>query len=266
MSIRLLFVIFLILGIAFVTLCERHMLGSSQIRLGPNKISFMGFVQPLWDGLKLFKKEMYLSQFSSNVYFFLFPLVLFILILLYFTSLPLSFAFISFEFSLLFFLCLLGCSIYIILIIGLFSKSKYGIIGSLRSSSQSISYEIAFSILIMVIFFNWKSFFITKNMSIRLLFIIFLCLIFVLAELGRPPFDFPEGERELVSGYNIEYGRLVFVFLFLGEYGFLLFFSLFMSIVFINFNFLFFCLIFLTLVWIRSSFPRFRYDFLMLLL
>ena len=88
----------------------------------------------------------------------------------------------------------------------------------------------------------------------------------MLAELGRPPFDFPEGERELVSGYNIEYGRLVFVFFVFGGVWVFVVFSLFMSIVFINFNFFVFCLIFLTLVWIRSSFPRFRYDFLMLLL
>ena len=85
----------------------------------------------------------------------------------------------------------------------------------------------------------------------------------ILAELGRAPFDFAEGESELVSGYNVEFGSVAFVLLFLGEYGSLLFFSVLSSVIFFNFSLFISYLVFRLLVFIRRAYPRFRYDFMM---
>lgn len=256
----ILVIIFIVQGIAFVTLYERHLLGGSQQRIGPNKVSFMGIVQPIFDGVKLLKKEQLLPLNSSEISFVLVPGVFFIVIYLEWFVLPYAFDFITFEYSMLFFLCLIGFSVYTTLVSGAVSKSKYGMVGAIRARSQRVSYEIAFSLylLAVVIHINMFYFYSLFNLS---LFVIYLPFLFmVLAELNRAPFDFAEGESELVSGYNVEYSRVAFVLLFLGEYGALLFFSTLTSVLFFNFSFLFIYVMFSILVFIRRAYPRFRYD------
>nr|YP_009352223.1 NADH dehydrogenase subunit 1 [Gnathostoma nipponicum]AQX44511.1 NADH dehydrogenase subunit 1 [Gnathostoma nipponicum] len=259
----LLIMIFIVQGIAFVTLYERHLLGSSQGRIGPNKVSFMGLLQAIFDGVKLLKKEQLTTLNSSELSFLLVPGVAFITMYLEWFTLPFFFEFLTFQYSILFFLCLLGFTVYSTLVSGIVSKSKYGMVGALRASNQSISYEIAFSLylLMIVMYFSSLSFVSGGNLGLMIIFIPFFFMI--LAELNRAPFDFAEGESELVSGFNVEYSSVAFVLLFLSEYGSLLFFSVFYSMVFLNFSLIGAFIVFTIVVFVRSAFPRFRYDKMM---
>nr|YP_008994649.1 NADH dehydrogenase subunit 1 [Protostrongylus rufescens]AGW80389.1 NADH dehydrogenase subunit 1 [Protostrongylus rufescens] len=254
--------VFILQSIAFITLYERHLLGSSQIRLGPTKVSFMGVLQALLDGLKLLKKEQVLPLFASDLVFIFVPGVFFVLMYLQWFILPYLYSFLSMEYSLLFFLCLLGFSVYTTMISGYVSKSKYGMIGALRASSQSVSYEIAFSLYLLSVMFSFSVFMFKVNFSYLMIFLFMPFLIMVLAELNRAPFDFAEGESELVSGYNVEFGSVAFVLLFLSEYGSLIFFCSLLSVLFFFFSVILIFFISL-LIFIRSSYPRYRYDLMM---
>ena len=163
----------------------------------------------------------------------------------------------------MFFLCLLGFSVYSVMVRGYVSKSKYGMIGALRASRQSVSYEIAFSIFLLrvMMFCRVLSFLLMSCLLMVFFFLPFLVMI--LAELNRAPFDFAEGESELVSGYNVEYGRVSFVLLFLSEYGSLIFFCVLFSVLFLGFSLFFVFLVFTLMIFVRSSYPRYRYDLMM---
>ena len=149
---------------------------------------------------------------------------------------------------------------------GIYSKRKYSYLGGMRRGVASVSYEIIFSLNIIIFIFYNKSYTLRfiNNIGLLILFIPFF--ISTLVELGRTPFDYAESESELVRGFNTEYRRVSFVLLFLKEYGSLLFFSLIISTIFFNGLFLFSIIIFFSFILIRSSFPRFRYDNLMSLI
>nr|YP_004927933.1 NADH dehydrogenase subunit 1 [Wellcomia siamensis]ACV96769.1 NADH dehydrogenase subunit 1 [Wellcomia siamensis] len=255
--------LFLLQGVAYITLCERHLLGGSQQRIGPNKVSFFGGLQPIFDGVKLVKKEQLLSLHSSWMFFIVVPGITFLIMYLEWFVIYYFFEFFTLLYGILFFLCLMGFSVYSFLLGGIVSKSKYAFLGAVRVSNQSISYEIIFSFFVISVVIFWGSYMFVSYFS--LFFVIFFLFFFfiVLAELSRAPFDFSEGESELVSGYNVEYGSVSYALFYMGEYGSLLFFSFLFSLFFFDCNFFVFYLVFCVFIFIRSSFPRFRYDMMM---
>jgi NADH-ubiquinone oxidoreductase chain 1 len=228
--------------------------------LGPNRVSIIGLVQPLLDGIKLLSKEGIIPRRGNILLYIGAPLISFIIIVLEWFTLPPVYPFLSFQWRCLFFLSCVGLIVYATLVSGVASYSKYSSIGALRSSSQTVSYEVVFAILVisMIILFMSYSFHNSINLLLlRGLFVIwFICLI---AETNRAPFDFAEGERELVSGFNVEYRRRGFVILFLAEYGSILILSYLTSVLFFCTSF-FTGIIFFTVILIRRVYPRFRYD------
>jgi NADH-ubiquinone oxidoreductase chain 1 len=169
--------------------------------------------------------------------------------------------------SFLMFMVLIGLSVYAILLIGWASNSKYRIIGSVRACSQSIRYEIRISIIIFSIILVLRRFNLSTLVSynISIVWVTFpiltIWIISCVAECNRAPLDFAEGESELVSGFNVEYGSGVFALIFVSEYGIIIFFSLVTGILFSSLRFLpFFFLILNFILLIRSSYPRIRYD------
>jgi NADH-ubiquinone oxidoreductase chain 1 len=137
---------------------------------------------------------------------------------------------------------------------GLIRKSKYAFLGAIRSRSQRVSFEIIFSICFIGLLIFVKSFELNIFINLFNLLFFFIFVTIILVELNRAPFDFSEGERELVSGFNVEYRSFSFALLFLAEYGSLLFFRVLISFMVY--------LVFRIFLLIRRAYPRFRYDFL----
>ena len=214
----------------------------------------------MFDGVKLIKKEQLISWRSSGLVFVVVPGLIFLVIYLNWLVMFYLYEFFSFEFRIFIFLCLMGFSVYGFLLCGVFSKSKYGILGSLRARSQSVSYEIVFRLFVIrVVFFGGGFRFFPLGGG--LLLVLIFCFFFVfLGELNRAPFDFSEGESELVSGYNVEFGSVSYALLYIGEYGNVLFFRLLFSLLFFDYSFVVFYLIFVFMIFVRRSYPRFRYD------
>lgn len=259
----------ILISVAFITLLERKILRYSQNRIGPNKISIIGFLQPVLDGIKLFIKEFSFLLKNNKVIFYFRPIISFVLILSIWLIFPSYFYFINIKYRIIFFICLIGLSVYTVLLSGWRSNSKYAILGRIRSSAQSVSYEISLSIIIFRIILFLKSFNIYFFIKYSLNFLVFIPLIICwflccVAECNRAPFDFAEGESELVSGFNVEYGRVDFALIFIREYGIIILFSLLTSFVFFRKNeiiFIFVSILYLIrMLILRSVYPRFRYD------
>lgn len=186
------------------------------------------------------------------------------------------FGVVCFKLGVLFFLCVSRLNVYSVLLSGWSSNSKYALLGSVRAVAQTISYEVSMGlILIVILFFVMRFDFVSINFSQMCVWFIVLYLpgfgiwfISRLAETNRAPFDLAEGESELVSGFNIEYGRGEFAFLFIAEYGSIMLMSIITRVIFVMgffgvigiVKFIFFVYLFL---WVRGSFPRVRYDVLM---
>nr|QIV24639.1 NADH dehydrogenase subunit 1 [Rhipidocerus australasiae] len=275
----LILLVCVLVGIAFLTLLERKVLGYIQIRKGPNKVGLMGLVQPFGDAIKLFSKEQtYPFMSNFNLYYFS-PLMNLSFSLLLWMFMPFVTVNLSFNLSLLFFLSISSLGVYTVMMAGWSSNSSYSLLGSLRSVAQTISYEVSLSLilisfLILILSLSVLDFFKFQENVWFLLFMFPLCLMWLiscLAETNRTPFDFAEGESELVSGFNVEYSSGSFAMIFLAEYGSILFMSALCSILFLGGNFVswsFFvklALLSFIWIWIRGTFPRFRYDKLMYL-
>nr|WHN78881.1 NADH dehydrogenase subunit 1 [Scopelodes kwangtungensis] len=268
-----------LIGVAFFTLLERKILGYIQIRKGPNKLGFMGILQPFSDAIKLFSKEQTLPNISNYFVYFFSPVISFMLSLIIWMLIPYYFNMLSFNLGFLFFFCCISVGVYLVMMAGWSSNSNYSMLGGLRSVAQTISYEVSLALIMMsciIFIMGFNLVFLSEYQNlVWFLFIMFplgLCWFSSsLAETNRTPFDFAEGESELVSGFNVEYSSGGFALIFLAEYSSILFMSLLFSLMYMG-GFMLSLVFYLKLVlvsfifiWVRGTLPRYRYDKLMYL-
>jgi len=289
----LLFVIPLLIAVAYFTLAERKIMASMQQRRGPNVVGFFGLLQPLADGLKLLVKETVLPSSANTVLFILSPIFTFQVSLMSWVVLPFDsgMVFSDLNIGVLFILGVSSLGVYGIITAGWASNSKYAFLGALRSAGQMISYEVSLGVIILaaliltgslrlgeVVLAQTGCWFILPLLPAAIMF-----MISALAETNRAPFDLPEAEGELVAGYNVEFGAMGFALFFLAEYASMLGMSLLTVILFFG-GWLYPSTLFLIslvpgfiwtgtkvavmaflYVWVRSVLPRYRYDQLMYL-
>jgi NADH-quinone oxidoreductase subunit H len=283
----------LLIAVAYFTIAERKIMGAMQRRRGPNVVGFIGLLQPLADGLKLFVKETTLPASANKSIFLIAPALSFILSLIGWSVVPFSSGVVLSDLNLgvLFLFAVSSLNVYGIIFAGWSSNSKYAYLGALRSAAQMISYELSIGFTTLSVAacagsFNLSTIVLSQQkvwyvIPLFPLFIIFY--ISMLAETNRHPFDLPEAEAELVSGYNVEYSAMTFALFFLGEYANMLIMSTFSAILFMGGwlppvdNFIFYLIP--STVWLtfkivlgvvffiinRAALPRYRYDQLMFL-
>lgn len=283
------FLLPLLICVAFLTLVERKVLAAIQRRQGPHIVGYFGILQPFADGLKLFAKEGVIPTFSNYYLFLLAPISSLFLSFLLWVVIPIDFGytFVDINLAMLFILGISSLSVYGIIIAGWSSNSKYAFLGALRSAAQMISYEVSLGLIIMPIFAMAESFNILdvlyeqSNGGWNLIFFFPLSLLFflsALAETNRSPFDLPEAEAELVSGYNVEYSGFGFAFFFIAEYLNIIFMCFIFSLLFLggtlsiileNSNIFWLIFKVFLMMWlfigVRAIVPRYRYDQLMYL-
>jgi len=264
---------FILLSVAFFTLLERKVLGYCHFRFGPNKLLYFGLMQPFSDAFKLFTKVDFKSKEINFLLYFSLPAFgLFLSIFLWGLYPFWGFLF-FFDFSFILFIIVRGLRVYFLLYSGWVTCTKFRLLGSYRSSAQTVSYEVVIIISFLILVYWSLSMsipFFHSYLLVSLFFLsipVFFCwFLSCVAECNRSPFDFSEGESELVSGFNTEYGGGLFSLIFVGEYSSIIFLSSLSSVVFfssLSFAFLLFsCFLFL---WLRASFPRLRYDFLIII-
>nr|YP_009441980.1 NADH dehydrogenase subunit 1 [Orthotomicus laricis]AOY40201.1 NADH dehydrogenase subunit 1 [Orthotomicus laricis] len=272
-------IICVLIGVAFLTLLERKVLGYIHLRKGPNKLGVLGLLQPFSDAIKLFTKEQTFPVMSNLWIYYISPVMNLFFSLLLWMSFPLFTVNYNFSFSLLFILCISSLGVYTVMLAGWSSNSNYAMLGSMRAIAQMISYEVSLilmllSFLFLIFGFNLMDFILYQE-NIWFFFMLMplsgMLLISLLAETNRSPFDFAEGESELVSGFNVEFSSGGFAMIFLAEYASILFMSAFSVFVFLGANlyswsfFLKVGLIAFFWIWVRGTLPRYRYDKLMYL-
>ena len=285
----LIIVVPLLISVAYFTLAERKVIASIQRRRGPAVVGIWGLLQPLADGLKLLAKEIVVPRRASIKVFIGSPLYTFLMSLMGWCVIPWSsdVVFADPKLSALYVFAVSSLGVYGVLLAGWSSNSKYAFLGGLRSAAQMISYEVSlgFILVIVALFsgtYNLREI-VFKQETVWYCFPLFpLVIIFfvsMLAETNRAPFDLPEAEAELVSGYNTEYSSIIFAMFFLGEYSSMLLMAAIMVIFFfggwlppvlLNFEifegFWFFIkitIIAFSYVWVRATLPRYRYNQLM---
>uniref|UniRef100_UPI0030E2B5FD NADH dehydrogenase subunit 1 n=1 Tax=Stenchaetothrips bicolor TaxID=3118775 RepID=UPI0030E2B5FD len=267
--------IFSLVSVAFITLLERKILGYMQIRMGPNKVGPAGTMQPFSDAIKLYSKEVNWPMQANSIPFFISPCLSLTLSLMMTLMMPYMKPFINMKMALLMFLSILGLGVYPILISGWSSNSNYSLIGSMRALAQTISYEVSLVFIMLSTMFMSSSLSFYSILTTQKMFMFFFLLVpFTLwmfssvAELNRTPFDFAEGESELVSGFNTEYSSSSFAIIFMAEYLMILLFSMYTSVFFLKGNInltsmMKFLMLMFFYIWIRATLPRYRYDKLM---
>lgn len=282
-----------LISVAFFTVAERKIMGAIQRRKGPNVVGFLGLLQALADGLKLFVKETTLPSNSDTIVFLIAPLLSFTLSLISWSVIPFSNQSVLADANLgiLYVLAISSLNVYGIVLAGWSSNSKYAYLGSLRSAAQMISYEISIGFTLLTVAVCVGSLNLTDIVYAQTdvwllnpLFPVFVVFVIsMLAETNRHPFDLPEAEAELVSGYNVEYSAMTFALFFLAEYSNMLLMSSLLAIIFLGgwlppvdiviLSFIPSSVWFSSKVLIgviffiitRATLPRYRYDQLMLL-
>jgi NADH-quinone oxidoreductase subunit H len=284
-------VIPLLVAIAYLTYAERKVLAAMQLRQGPNIVGPFGLLQPMADGLKLFGKETVIPAGANRVVFVFAPMLTFLLALVAWAVIPFGPGMVlaNINVGVLYLFAISSLGVYGIIMAGWASNSKYAFLGGLRSAAQMVSYEVSMGFVIITVLLCVGSLNLTDvvNAQRHVWFAIPLLPMFVvffisaLAETNRAPFDLPEGESELVGGYNVEYSAMTFALFFLGEYANMILMSGMTSILFLGgwlppldiapLNWIpgpiWFALkiafVLFVFLWVRATVPRYRYDQLM---
>mgnify|MGYP001007122911 FL=1 len=288
----------LMLGVAYLTLAERKVIGYMQVRIGPNRVGPWGLIQPIADGLKLLLKEIIIPSRSSKGIFIIAPMLAIAPALAAWAVIPFTDTLVlaNIDASLLYIMAITSIGVYGVILSGWASNSKYAFIGAMRSAAQMVSYEIAmgFSLICVLMISNslnlveivkaqdqwrfaeWGMGFLSWNwLPLFPMFIVYL--ISGTAELNRAPFDVAEGESEIVAGFHIEYSGMAFALFFLAEYANMILVAALTSIMFLGgwlspvgflpdgiiWLFAKMSFILLLFLWFRATFPRYRYDQLM---
>ena len=281
----------LLLSVAYLTYAERKVIAAMQLRKGPNVVGPFGLLQPIADALKLLFKETVLPSGANKIVFLAAPMITFILGVVAWAVIPFGEGLVLADINvgILYLFAISSLGVYGIIMAGWASNSVYPFLGALRSAAQMVSYEVSIGFVIITVLLCVGS----LNLSdivmaqktvwfcIPLLPMFVIFFISGLAETNRAPFDLPEAEAELVSGYNVEYSSMTFALFFLGEYANMILMSAMTAILFLGgwlppvdiapFNwipgpiwfalkiaFVLFCFL-----WVRATFPRYRYDQLM---
>jgi len=285
----LIIIVPLLISVAYFTLAERKILGAIQRRMGPNVVGVFGLLQPLSDGFKLFVKETVLPSSANKLIFIVSPILTFIISLMGWAIIPFDkYSLLSeMNIGILYLFAISSLGVYGIVMSGWSSNSKYAFLGALRSTAQMVSYEVSIGFIMITIVVCCGSFNLQEIIESQrdLWFVITFFPLFLmfftsaLAETNRHPFDLPEAEAELVSGYNVEYSAMGFALFSLGEYANMLLMSSINTILFfggwlpplavlsfIPGSFWFglkICFFVILFVWMRAALPRYRYDQLM---
>ena len=285
----LIIIVPLLISVAYFTLAERKILGAIQRRKGPNVVGVFGLLQPLSDGLKLMVKETIIPSNANKFIFVISPIITFVISLIGWSVIPYDKYSLLADINLgiLFLLAISSLGVYGIIMSGWSSNSKYAFLGGLRSTAQMVSYEVSLGFIITIIITCCGSFNLSliiesqQNVWFIIPFLPLFLMFFTsaLAETNRHPFDLPEAEAELVSGYNVEYSAMGFALFSLGEYSNMLLMSALNSILFFGgwlapHNVLTFipgsfwfstkiCFFVLLFIVMRAALPRYRYDQLM---
>ena len=285
----LLLIVPLLILVAYLTFAERKVIGYIQLRTGPTKTGPFGLLQAFADAVKLMHKEIIMPSKANRFIFMAAPIITFVMNIGAWCVIPLTAqgALIDSNVSLIFILACSSLAGYGVMLGGWASHSEYPFLGAIRSIAQMISYEISLGFIILTIIITAESTSLSAivNAQKNCWFIIphlplaFMFFVIALAETSRAPFDLPEAESELVSGYNTEYSSMPFSLFFLGEYAAMFLMSTLTTLLFfggwlspiaalsfipgfvwlaIKVSFFLFCFL-----WIRASLPRFRYDHLM---
>ena len=285
----LIIVVPLLISVAYFTLAERKILGAIQRRRGPNVVGVYGLLQPLSDGFKLLVKETVLPSTANKFIFIISPIITFVISLMGWAIIPYDkYSLLSeLNVGVLYLFAVSSLGVYGIIMSGWSSNSKYAFLGALRSAAQMVSYEVSIGFIIVTVVVCCGSFNLQiiiesqKNIWFLIPFFPLFLMFFVsaLAETNRHPFDLPEAEAELVSGYNVECSAMGFALFSLGEYANMLLMSSLNVILFFGgwlppFSFLSFipgavwfgvkvCFFVILFIWMRAALPRYRYDQLM---
>ncbi|HIB20128.1 MAG TPA: NADH-quinone oxidoreductase subunit NuoH [Rhodospirillales bacterium] len=285
----LLLVVPLLIGVAYLTYAERKVIGAMHLRRGPNVVGPYGLLQPIADGMKLFFKETIIPTGANKVVFLVAPMLTFSLALIAWAVIPVGNGLViaNINVGVLYLFAISSLGVYGILMAGWSSNSKYAFLGGLRSAAQMVSYEVSMGFIIITVLLvagslNLSDIVRAQQETIWFVVPLFpMAVIFfitTLAETNRHPFDMPEAESELVSGYNVEYSAMTFALFFLGEYANMILMAGMTTILFLGgwlpildvapFNWIpgpiWFALkmafVLFIFLWVRATFPRYRYD------
>ena len=219
----------LVLTAAYMIWLERRLLGLWQDRYGPNRVGPFGLGQVIADMIKIFFKEDWTPPFADKFTFILAPFLAMALMMLAFVFIPMTpnWGVANPDLALLFFLAIAGLAVYAVMLGGWASNSKYSLLGGLRSTAQTISYEVFMGLALMGIVIQAGSFNLREiiawqgehGWNVIWQFFGFLAWVpAALAVVHRTPFDLPEAESELVQGYHTEYSGMKFGMFMVSEY------------------------------------------------